>query len=643
MSTGICAGYDIGTTNSCVSIWRHDRVEIIPSKQGDRTIPSYVAFTDTERLVGIAAKNQATINPLNTVFDVKRLIGRKFSDPTVQSDIKLWPFKVTGDENDKPVINVTYLGKEQQFYPEQISAMVIEHLTEAAQDYLGEKVTQGVITCPAYFNNSMRASTKDAGTIAGLDVLRIINEPTSAALAYGLDKGSSEKEHNVLIFDCGGGTHDVSILNIDDGIIEVKATAGDSHTGGSDLDAILVRFFVNEFKRKHKKDLTTNPRSIKRLLNQCETIKKTLSSATTATMEIDSLFEGIDFSSTITRARFEELANSFFQKTMEPVEQVMRDAKLDKNQIDEIVLVGGTSRIPKIQSLLSNYFNGKELNKSMNPDEVVAAGAGIQAAILTGQDKSNKTNEVLLLDVCSLSLGIQTAGDIMTKLIERNTTIPTKKAQVFSTYSDGQSTVSIQVFEGERQFTKDNHLLGSFELNGIPPMPRGQPQIEVSFEVDANGILSVSAVEKSTGNKKNITITNDKSRMSKEEVDRMVNDAEKFREEDKKNAERVESKISFEAYLFNLKNNVVESKDIKLPEDKKDKIKDIISENLQWLDSNQTASKEEYDSQREDIEHIVNPIISEMYQDASTTDRKMHDMPEQSEAPNKHFTVEELD
>jgi L1 cell adhesion molecule like protein len=605
----VAVGIDLGTTYSAIAIFRNDRVEVIPNAQGNRTTPSYVAFSDTERLIGDAAKNQATSNPQNTVYDAKRLIGRKFSDTQVQGDCALWPFTVKADANDKPMVHVEYLGEDKSFHAEQISAMVLQSLKESAEEFLGEPVTQAVITVPAYFNDSQRQATKDAGTIAGLEVLRIINEPTAAALAYGLDK-QGDKEKNVLIFDFGGGTHDVSLLSIDGGIIEVLASAGDVHLGGEDIDNRLVQHFAKEFQRKHKVDVSGNPRALKRLKAQVERAKRSLSSSTSTTIEIDSLYDGVDFNTTLTRARFDELCGEVFSKTMAPVEKVLTDAKMDKKDIDEIVLVGGSTRIPKIQKLLSDFFNGKQLNKSVNPAEVVAAGAAIQASILSGDKTSSSTKDILLLDVCSLSLGIETAGGVMTTLIERNTTIPTKKSQVFSTYADNQSSVLIQVYEGERKFTRDNHMLGQFELSGIPPMPRGRPQIEVTFEIDANGILSVNAVEKSTGSSKNITITNDKGRLSKEEIENMLNDAERFKEEDERNAKRIESRNNFENYLYGLKSTIVDNDESQLSPDDKEHIKTIVEQNIAWLDANQMASSSEYDDKKKEVEDMATKIFA---------------------------------
>ncbi|KAK4455433.1 heat shock 70 kDa protein [Podospora aff. communis PSN243] len=612
MTMGPAVGIDLGTTYSCVGIFREDRCEIIANDQGNRTTPSFVAFTDTERLIGDAAKNQVAMNPVNTVFDAKRLIGRKFNDAEVQADMKHFPFKII-DRAGKPVIEVEFKGEKKTFTPEEISSMVLTKMREIAESYLGGTVNNAVVTVPAYFNDSQRQATKDAGLIAGLNVLRIINEPTAAAIAYGLDK-KVEGERNVLIFDLGGGTFDVSLLTIEEGIFEVKSTAGDTHLGGEDFDNRLVNHFVNEFKRKHKKDLSTNVRALRRLRTACERAKRTLSSSAQTSIEIDSLFEGIDFYTSITRARFEELCQDLFRSTLQPVDRVLTDAKIDKSQVHEIVLVGGSTRIPRIQKLITDYFNGKEPNKSINPDEAVAYGAAVQAAILSGDTSSKSTNEILLLDVAALSMGIETAGGMMTKLIPRNTTIPTKKSEVFSTFSDNQPGVLIQVYEGERQRTKDNNLLGKFELTGIPPAPRGVPQIEVTFDIDANGIMNVSALEKGTGKTNHIVITNDKGRLSKEEIERMLADAEKFKEEDEAEGRRVAAKNGLESYAYSLRNTLSDSKvDEKLDASDKETLRTEIDKIVSWLDENQQATREEYEEHQKELEGVANPIMMKFY------------------------------
>ena len=594
-----------------------------------------MAFTDSERLIGDAAKNQVAMNPQNTIFDAKRLIGRKFTDASVQNDSKTWPFKLVNVDG-KPKVQVEYQGENKVLSPEEVSAMVLTSMKETAEAYLGEKVTDAVITVPAYFNDAQRQATKDAGVIAGLNVKRIINEPTAAALAYGLDK-NLKSEKNVLIFDLGGGTFDVSILTIDEGsLFEVRSTAGDTHLGGEDFDARLVQHFIKEFQRKHKKDMSGNARALRRLRTACERAKRTLSSSAQANIEIDSLFEGIDFYTSITRARFEELCSDLFRQTLEPVEQAIRDAKMSKSDIHEVVLVGGSTRIPKIQKLLEEFMGGKELNRSINPDEAVAYGAAVQAAILSG-DQHDSIKDVLLVDVAALSLGIETAGGVMTNILDRNTRIPAKQSKTFTTYADNQPAVTIQVFEGERAMTKDNNKLGTFDLTGIPPAPRGVPQIEVTFDLDVNGILNVTAADKSSGNSKNITIKNDRGRLTQADIDRMLSEAEKYKEEDEKQRKRVAARNQLESSAYQFK-QAAEENSSKLTAEDNETVKRECQQVIDWMDNNQLAEVDEYEHKLTELQKVCTPIMTKLHQGTGDSTGGTN-----SQSSSSGPTVEEMD
>ncbi|KAJ1300574.1 hypothetical protein OPQ81_002228 [Rhizoctonia solani] len=606
---GTVIGIDLGTTYSCVGVHRGGRVEIIANDQGNRITPSWVQFSDDERLIGDAAKAAFHSSPSQTVFDAKRLIGRKFDDPEVKRDMKHWPFKIV-NKSGKPMIQVRNKGELKDFTPEEISAMVLTKMKETAEAYLGKKVTHAVVTVPAYFNDAQRQATKDAGTIAGLTILRIVNEPTAAAIAYGLDKKGGESQ--IIVYDLGGGTFDVSLLSIDDGVFEVLATAGDTHLGGEDFDNRVIEHFVREYKKKTGTDVSKNQRALSKLKKEVEKAKRTLSSQMSTKLEIESFENGNDFSETLTRSKFEELNIDLFRKTMKPVEQVLKDAGVKKEDISDIVLVGGSTRIPKVQQLIKEYF-GKEPSKGINPDEAVAYGAAIQGGILSGEEG---VEDVVLIDVCPLTLGIETTGGVFTKLIPRNTVVPTKKSQIFSTAADNQPTVLIQVYEGERSLTKDNNLLGKFELSGIPPAQRGVPQIEVTFEIDANGILKVGASDKGTGKSESITITNEKGRLSQEEIDRMVREAEEFAAEDEAQRKRIEALNGLQNFIWGLKSQLGDQEGLggKISDEDKKTILATVKETTEWIEENgQTASSEDLEEKLQEVQAVVNPITGKLY------------------------------
>ncbi|TEY71298.1 hypothetical protein BOTCAL_0096g00150 [Botryotinia calthae] len=579
-------GIDLGTTYSCVAVYEGTNVEIIANEQGSFTTPSFVSFTDKERLIGESAKNNAAMNPKNTIFDIKRLIGRRFDDPHTTKDIQSWPFTVV-DKDGSPFVQVEYLGEEKTFSPQEISSM----MKEIAEVKLGKKVEKAVITVPAYFNDNQRQATKDAGAIAGLNVLRIINEPTAAAIAYGLGAGKSNKERNVLIYDLGGGTFDVSLLNIQGGVFTVKATAGDTHLGGQDFDTNLLDHFKKEFTRKTKKDLSNDPRALRRLRTACERAKRTLSNGASTNVEIDSLFDGEDFNAQITRARFEDLNAKAFSGTLDPVAQVLKDANIDKSKVDEIVLVGGSTRIPKIQKLLSEFFDNKKLEKSINPDEAVAYGAAVQAGILSGKATSAETADLLLLDVVPLSLDVAMEGNIFDPIVTKGQTVPTIKKRTFTTVADNQQTVQFPVFQGERVNCENNTYLGEFTLAPIPPMKAGDAVLEVVFEVDVNGILKVTATEKTSGRSANITIANSVGKLSSSEIEKMVADAAEFKSSDDAFSKRFESKQQLESYISRVEEIISDpTMSIKFKRGNKEKIESALSDAMAQLEIEDSTS-----------------------------------------------------